>query len=96
MYAIRSYYERSANVDAVNHFTAAIKLLQTLPDTPERRQQELSLHVALGAPLTATKSWAAPEVEQVYLRARELCEEMGDVITSYSIHYTKLYDRYSP
>ena len=74
----RQAVQRSAYVEAVNHFTAAIKLLQTLPDTPERRRQELSLHVALGAPLTATTSYAAPEVRNVYLRARELCEEMGD------------------
>ena len=26
----------------------------------------------------ATKGWAAPEVENVYMRARELCEQVGD------------------
>ena len=70
--------KRSANVESISHFTTALALLQPLPDTPERSQQELVLHVALGVPLTATKSWAAPEVEQVYLRARELCEQVGD------------------
>ena len=49
-----------------------------MSDTPERSQQELVLQVALGAPLTATKGWGAPVVEIVYLRARELCEQMGD------------------
>ena len=34
--------------------------------------------MALGVPLTATKGWAAPEVGNVYLRARELCHEAGD------------------
>ena len=70
--------QRSANADAVGHFTMAIELLQTLPDSPERRQHELALHVALGVPLTAAKSWAAPEVGKVYLRARELCEQVED------------------
>ncbi len=32
----------------------------------------------MGVPLIATKGYAAPEVGTVYLRARELCEEVGD------------------
>ncbi|MGE0824047.1 MAG: hypothetical protein AB7G75_30270 [Candidatus Binatia bacterium] len=70
--------QRSANEEAVLHFTTAIALLQTLPDTPERDQRELALHVALGGPLMVTKGFAAPEVEKVYLRARELCGQLGN------------------
>ena len=70
--------QRSENKEAIEYLTSALHLLKTLPDTPERRQQELALHVALGVPLTATKSWAAPEVGKVYMRARELCEQVGD------------------
>jgi hypothetical protein len=36
------------------------------------------LQMALGAPLMATKGIAAPEVEQVYTRARELCRQVGE------------------
>ena len=53
-------------------------MLKTLPDTPERAQQELTLQIALGAPLMATKGFAAPEVESVYTRARELCQQVGE------------------
>ena len=70
--------QRSANDEAIGHFTTAIELLQTLPDSQERSQHELALQVALGVPLTATKSWAAPEVGNVYLRAQELCAQVGD------------------
>jgi predicted ATPase len=49
-----------------------------LPDTPERAQKELRLQVALGAPLIATKGWAAPEVGKAYARARELCRQIGE------------------
>ena len=56
----------------------ALELLQTLPDSPARSQHELALQVALGVPLTATKSFAAPDVGKVWMRARELCEQMGD------------------
>jgi predicted ATPase len=69
---------RSANVEAINHLTKGLELLKTLPDTPERAQHEIMLQIALGVPLTATKGWAAPEVEKVYVRARELCQQVGE------------------
>ena len=55
--------QRSANAEAISHLTTALELLKTLPDTPERAQQELTLQITLGAPLMATKGYAAPEVE---------------------------------
>jgi predicted ATPase/class 3 adenylate cyclase len=70
--------ERSATLEAVAHLTKGLALLETLPDTPERRQQELTLQVTLGAPLMMTKGWAAPEAAQAYTRARELCQQRGD------------------
>jgi class 3 adenylate cyclase/predicted ATPase/DNA-binding IscR family transcriptional regulator/ribosomal protein L40E len=68
----------SANAEAISHLTAALKLLETLPDTPERAQQELTLQVALGAPLLATQGWAAPERGEAYARARDLCRKIGE------------------
>jgi predicted ATPase len=70
--------ERSAYAEAVAHFTRGLELLPTLPDTPERSQQELMLHIALGASLIATKGYAAPEVEQIYTRAQQLCHHLDD------------------
>ena len=70
--------QRSANVEAISHLTKGLELLKTLPDTPERAQQELTLQIALGAPLMATKGYAAPEVGKAYTRARELCQQVGD------------------
>ena len=61
-----------ANEEAIQHLTAGIDCLQTLPETPERMQQELSMQLALTAPLQATKGYAAPETGQAYARAREL------------------------
>ena len=68
----------SAHVEAISHLTQALELLQRLPATPERNQQELTLHIALGASLIATKGYAAPEVEQTYARARQLCQHLED------------------
>jgi predicted ATPase len=70
--------ERSAYVEAVAHLTKGLELLQTLPDTPERAQQELTLQLALAMPLGFTKGLAAPEMGAVHTRAIELCRRVGE------------------
>jgi hypothetical protein len=55
----------------MQHLTKALELLKTLPDTPERAQQELTLQTALGAPLIVIKGYSSSEVGQVYSRARQ-------------------------
>jgi len=70
--------EHSAYVEAIAHLRQGLTLLQTLPETPERTQQELPLHIALGVSLLATKGYAAPEVEQTYRYARQLCQHLED------------------
>jgi class 3 adenylate cyclase/DNA-binding winged helix-turn-helix (wHTH) protein/tetratricopeptide (TPR) repeat protein len=70
--------ERSANVEAISHFTKGLELLKALPATPERGQQELTLHLALGSPLMIIKGQAAPEVERIYTRALEFGQQVGD------------------
>ena len=70
--------ERSANLEAVSHCTTGIELLKTLPETPARTQQSLTLYIALGTALLMTKGQAAPEVEQAYTQARALCQQVGD------------------
>ena len=69
---------RSANTEATHFLTTALELLQTLPDTPERGRQELTLQLALGPVLISTKGWAAAEVETTYIRARDLCQQLGE------------------
>ncbi|MCI0419596.1 MAG: hypothetical protein L0312_10300, partial [Acidobacteria bacterium] len=44
----------------------------------ERAKQELCLQLTLGVPLIATEGHAAPEVGTAYLRARELCQQVGE------------------
>ena len=70
--------QRSANVEAIWHLTKGLELLKTLPETPERTQQELDLQLTLGPALMATKGWAASEVGKAYTRARELCQQVGE------------------
>jgi len=76
--------QHSANAEAITHLTAALELLKTLPDTPERIQQELTLQVTLGTPLIATKGYFL-EVEKVYRRALELCRSVGETPQLFSV-----------
>jgi len=70
--------QHSANVEAIGHLTKGLELLKTLPDTPERAQQELDLQTTLAPALIATKGYASTEVEKAYARARELCQQVGE------------------
>jgi predicted ATPase len=65
--------ERSAYVETIEHLSKGLEVLATLPDTPERAQQELTLYIPLGPALRFTRGFAAPEVAATYHRARELC-----------------------
>jgi predicted ATPase len=70
--------QRSAHVEAIAHLTKGLEALKTLPETPQRAEHELALQLALGAPLQATKGYAAPERQQAYARAWELCQQVGE------------------
>ncbi len=68
---------RSAMAEAAAQFQKGLDQLGLLPDTPEHKRQELELHIALGAVLSAVKGFAAPETGPVYARAQELWEKLG-------------------
>jgi class 3 adenylate cyclase/predicted ATPase len=74
----RQSVERSAHADAIDALTAAIDLLLTFPDSPERMRRELPLQVALGQALIPLKFWASPEVGRAFERAQVICEQLGD------------------
>jgi predicted ATPase len=56
--------------DAIDRLTAAIDLLQNLPDRPERTQRELLLQLAVGPALNAVKGFALSEWSEL-THARE-------------------------
>jgi predicted ATPase/class 3 adenylate cyclase len=74
----QSAVQRSAHAEAIAHLRQGLALLETLPETPQRLQREVDMHIALGASLIATKGFAAPEVGQTYTRARQLCQSLDD------------------
>jgi TOMM system kinase/cyclase fusion protein len=79
--------ERGAHQEAIRHLTRALELIRTLPDTPERRTQEIHLHISLGVPLQATLGYSAPEVEANYTRAHELCLALGLTVQLFAVLY---------
>jgi predicted ATPase/class 3 adenylate cyclase len=70
--------ERSAHVEAISHLTKGLELLHALPDTPERPQQEVEMQIILGLAVLTTKGNATPEVEKIYTRAWQLCQQLGE------------------
>ena len=69
--------KRDANAEATRHFRRALELLEKQPETPERSEAELKVLTKLGPAIHSIRGFGAPEVETAYLRARELCEQLG-------------------
>jgi predicted ATPase len=67
----------SAYEEGIAHLTRGLALLHTLPDSPERAEQELALQLALGIAMVGLTSYAVPEVEAAFGRARDLCQRAG-------------------
>lgn len=72
--------ERSANIEALNHFNRALDLLKDLPQGPERNALELELLIARGAPMLSVKGYASDEMGQNYRRAKDLSQENNDSV----------------
>jgi class 3 adenylate cyclase/predicted ATPase len=81
--AARRDAERSANIEALNHFNRALDLLKELPQSPERNALELELLLARGAPLLSVKGYASDEMEQNYRRARDLLPEQSGSVDQF-------------
>jgi DNA-binding winged helix-turn-helix (wHTH) protein/predicted ATPase len=77
-HAAATAVRRSATLQAAEMFARALALLANLPPSDERDELEIALRVGRGAVLMATRGWGAPEVEDMYARARALSEQFGD------------------
>src|SRR6516162_1071012 len=67
--------ERSANVEAIGHLPGPLDLLQSLPDSRDRRQVGLRLRVLLAQAMIASHGYAAPSTRRILLQAKELIDE---------------------
>jgi class 3 adenylate cyclase/predicted ATPase len=66
---------RYANQEAANHAMRGLELLGTLPDSPQRAKQELSLQLLLGPSVSFVRG--PNSGEPIYTRARELARQVG-------------------
>ena len=69
---------QSANQEALNHVAAGRALLSEIRQPKLRVGLELGLQLVEGAAFVPTRGYGAEAVQQVYERARELCESVGD------------------
>ncbi|UVO26987.1 AAA family ATPase [Bradyrhizobium arachidis] len=79
--------ERSAHAEAIAHLRKGLMLVERVTDPAERARRELDLQLVLAPVLISTKSWSAPEVEQAYLRARDLCRQAGDMAQLFAVSW---------
>ncbi|MFZ4720598.1 MAG: adenylate/guanylate cyclase domain-containing protein [Ilumatobacteraceae bacterium] len=70
---------RNAQVEATELLRSALAAVEQMPESPQRTVAELDVVMALGPALINSKGYGAPDVEEVCLRAYELCEAVGDV-----------------
>jgi tetratricopeptide (TPR) repeat protein len=74
----RTSCTRSATVEAIVQLRKGLALLPSLLDGPDRWRQELELQTVLGWALFTSKGEGAPEAGEAFIRARNLCDHLGD------------------
>jgi predicted ATPase len=67
----------SAYREGINQLTKALELLETLPPSPARDEQELDLQLSLG--MAWMGDIPSPEWGNTYTRARELCQQIEKI-----------------
>jgi predicted ATPase len=70
--------ERSAFCEAIAHLTKGLALLDLLEESRSRDDWELPLLTTLAPAYIAARGYAAPEVGPILVRARELCQRIGE------------------
>jgi class 3 adenylate cyclase/predicted ATPase len=77
----------SAHVEATNHLGKALTLAATQPASGERDELELDLCIELGTSVMMTRGHASPECRDLFIRARALCERIGDTPKFFPVLY---------
>jgi class 3 adenylate cyclase/tetratricopeptide (TPR) repeat protein len=72
----RQALARSAMMEAAAQFRKGLDVLAGQPDSPLRQKQEFELQRALGSALSATKGWAAADMNMTLARTRVLAEQL--------------------
>ena len=74
---------RSAYQEAIAHFSAGLKEAEALPDAAKRMRHQLDLLLKLGPALMVVRGMQSPEAAEVYRRAADIGESLGDSTGSF-------------
>jgi class 3 adenylate cyclase/tetratricopeptide (TPR) repeat protein len=86
---------RSANREAVEFFMAALENVKALPRSDETLAAELNICIQMGPALIALKGASSTEVENLYLRARDLVDQLDDATQRVPALWGLWYVRYT-
>lgn len=78
---------RGANREAIALLGKGLNVLTRQPETRERERDEVPLQLALAEALIADRGWTAAETQPCWIRARLLCERIGDTAALFPILY---------
>lgn len=85
----RQANQRSANVEAYRHLSAALKAIDTID--AEARDDNLKLDLLLEsvAPVIAVKGYSAPEIHEIYAKVSEVACNLKDTPQIFPALYTR-------
>ena len=68
---------RSASQEAITYFEQGLDVLRHLPESNQSIEKNINIRVDLGPVIIAKRGFSAPDAEENYTRARDLCERLG-------------------
>ena len=77
---------RGAYCEAIQAFERGLRQVESLPPSRENAVRELALLTSLGTARLATQGYAAPAVEEAFVRAQRLCEALGADVPARVLH----------
>ena len=70
------------------YFEQALGALEHLPEGRQKLEQAIAIRIDLGPALIALGSYLAPEVEENYIQAEKLCEQLGETAQRFPVLWT--------
>jgi DNA-binding winged helix-turn-helix (wHTH) protein/tetratricopeptide (TPR) repeat protein len=77
-YAAEQALARSAHREAIELFEQALHLVESLPESAERNEYELSVLATLAPALMAIRGWGSPDAQRAYQRAKDIAVQLDD------------------
>ncbi|MBX3027912.1 TOMM system kinase/cyclase fusion protein [bacterium] len=77
---------RGAYREAIQALERGLRQVESLPPSREAAVRELALLTSLGTARLATQGYAAPAVEEAFVRAQRLCEALGADVPARVLH----------